>query len=243
MNAPENDRYTHGTIAWTELFAGDVHAQRSFYAALFGWSFDETHRARSAANGKVVAALRPRQDALRGWVPFIAVDDVDAVHRAVAEESGKVHAGGELEDPREGRFFVWDGRFVDGAAHGLNEPGGMAWNEVWTPDLPATIAFYRAALGWNLKEQPGFGGAPYTMFAARDRPSWTHAGIRALDRGETRARWMSYFEVTSCEASVEAARRLGAAITMPATRVAGVGWIATAVDREGASFGFMQSGA
>ncbi len=238
--APEASRYPHGTIAWTELFTGDPDRQRDFYARLLGWRFDAHHRARSEASGKLVAALRPRHDHLRGWAPFIAVDDAAAVKHEVVAASGEVHATGELEDPQRGRFFVWDGRFLDGA-HGLNEPGGLAWNELSTRDVRGAIAFYRRALGWNLKEQPGFGGAPYTMFAGRDRPSWTHAGIRSLEGGD--ARWMSYFEVESCAQTVETARRLGAEITMPATHVAGVGWIATAADLEGSWFGLMQNGA
>jgi predicted enzyme related to lactoylglutathione lyase len=241
-NAAEIPRYAHGTIAWTELFAGDVGLQRDFYSRLLGWTFDEHHRARAPASGKLVAALRERRDAARGWVPFVAVEDVDAVRRAVVAASGTVHPGGEFEDPLGGRFAAWDGGHL-GGAHGLNETGGLAWNEAWSPDVPATIAFYRRVVGWNLKEQPGFGGAPYTMFAGRDRPGWTHAGIRAIDRAGAPAHWMSYFEVASCEQSVETARGLGAGITLAATRVAGVGWIATAVDLEGSAFGFMQSGA
>jgi predicted enzyme related to lactoylglutathione lyase len=230
--------YTHGTIAFTALFTGDVDRQRDFYGQLLGWQFDAQARAHLPGDRKLVGALQTRSDRQRGWAPFIAVDDVDAVHRAVVASGGKVHQDGELEDPLGGRFVVWDGRFLDGP-HGLNEVGGLAWNEVWTPDVDATIAFYRSVLGWNLKAQPGFGGAPYTMFAGRDRPSWTHAGIRAL--AHERARWMSYFEVASCAASVARARELGAAITMAATSVAGVGFIATAVDREGTAFGLMQS--
>lgn len=218
-------RYPHGTIAWTELWAGDVAAQRAFYASLLGWRFDDRGLAR-APSDRPAAAVRAHD--LRGWIPVIAVDAVDAGPQP-----------GALEDPLGGHALVWDGSDLDGA-HALNEVGGLAWNEVWTPDPAATIAFYRGRLGWNLKQQPGYGGHPYTMFAGRDRPSWTHAGIRSLERGP--ARWMSYFEVASCERTVEAARGLGAEITMPATHVAGVGWLATAIDREGSWFGLMQSG-
>jgi len=242
MIDPKDNRYGHGTIAWTELFVGDANLQRDFYAQLFGWRFDERLRARSLANGKLVAALRPRRDQARGWVPFIAVDHVEDVHRAVVAASGKVHQDGELEDPLGGHFVVWDGRFREGA-HGLNEEGGLAWNEVWTTDVPATVAFYRRVLSWNVRAQPGLAGAPYTMFAGRDRPDWTHAGICSLDGSNARSRWMSYFQVASCEASVATARRLGAEITLAATRVAGVGWIASAIDLEGSRFGLMQSGA
>jgi predicted enzyme related to lactoylglutathione lyase len=174
-------------------------------------------------------------------MPFIAVDDVEGVRCAVAEACGKVMADGELEDPHGARFVVWDGAYTDGAPHGLNRPGGLAWNEVRTPDVEATVAFYRRIIGWNRKEQPSAGGV-YTMFAGRDRPSWTHGGVVPLGAGGSASRWLSYFEVTSCAQSVETARRLGAAITMGATRVPGVGWIATAVDGEGAAFGLMQSG-
>jgi len=231
-------RYGHGTIAWTELFAGDVAVQRDFYARLFGWRFDDRSRAHGD-DGAPVCAIRACADDARGWAPFVAVDDVDAVHRAAIAAGGARHHD-ELVDPTGAHFFVWDGAPFEGP-HRLNQIGSLAWNEIWSPDPAITIAFYRAVLSWSLKEQPGFAGAPYLMFAGRDRPSWTHAGIRSL-AGEVPAHWMSYFEVASCAASVELARGLGATITMPATHVAGVGWIATAIDREGSAFGLMQSG-
>jgi predicted enzyme related to lactoylglutathione lyase len=228
-------KYPHGTIAWTELFAGDVDRQKEFYGTLFGWSFDERGRARSKATGKLVAGLRKGGDAFRGWAPFVAADDPIA-----GRPASRIDESEARTDPHGARFFAWDGTFLDGE-HGLNAEGGLAWNELWTPDVAATIAFYREAFGWNLKEQPGFAGAPYLMFAGRDRPTWTHAGIRSLTKGS--ARWMSYFEVKSCAESVEDARRFGAEITLLSTHVDGVGFIATASDREGTWFGLMQSGA
>lgn len=242
MNAPqETTRYGHGSIAWTELVTRDLDGQRSFYSRLFEWRFDDMYRARSNVSGKPVSGLRRCFDGPPGWVPFIAVDDVDVVRRAVKATAGAVRADGELQDPLGGRFFAWDGRAFEGP-HGLNEPNGLAWNEVWTTDRVATVAFYRNAFGWNLKEQPGPGGAPYTMFAGRDRPSWTHAGIRSFEAGAARARWISYFEVKDCAQSVESARSLGATITLAPTYVDRVGWIATAADPEGSPFGLMQSG-
>ena len=140
----------------------------------------------------------------------------------------------ELVDPLGGRALVWDGRPIT-AAHRLNAAGGLAWNEVWTPEPARTIDFYRGAIGWNLKTH-----GDYAMFAGRDRPSWTHAGICALADGSS-AYWLSYFEVADCAAAVERASELGAAIAQLAMRVPGVGWMATARDPEGTAFGFMQS--
>lgn len=240
MSTTSSIRYGHGTIAWTELFAGDLERQRHFYGELFGWRFDP--RDRALRDDRLVAALRQDERTFRGWAPGIAVDDVEAVLRATTLAGGTVVEAGVLDDPLGGRFLVWDGNHLDGP-HRLDEPGGMAWNESWSSDPTSTTAFYRKVVGWNLKEQPGFGGAPYTMFAGRDRPSWTHAGIRSLDGADPSSRWMSYFEVESCAASVEAARTLGARITLAPTFVPGVGWLATASDLEGSWFGLTQSSA
>jgi predicted enzyme related to lactoylglutathione lyase len=228
-------KYEHGTIAWTELLTGDVARQRAFYASLFGWVFDVEHRARAAESGKVVAALRAGKG---GWAPFIAVDDVSAARQVAFDAGGKAREGGGLEDPSGGVFFLRDGAPLDGA-DGLNAPGGLAWNEMWSPDVSTSVAFYRAVIGWNLKDAPGFGGATYTMFAGRDRPSWTHAGVRTLGTGPSR--WMSYFEVIDCKHTAELASSLGARVTMPPTNVKGVGWLATFEDLDGNWFGSMQS--
>ena len=53
---------------------------------------------------------------------------------------------------------------------------------------------------------------------------------------------MSYFETADCARRASRAWERVAEITLPPTHVTGVGWLATAVDREGSPFGLMQSG-
>jgi predicted enzyme related to lactoylglutathione lyase len=119
MTNPDQSRYPHGSIAWTELAARDVPGQEAFYARLLGWRFDERHRARSEANGKLVAGIRGRRDEdgkVGGWMPFIAVDDVSAVARAVVAAGGQVHRRGEdvvLEDPLGGVRTGYTGDSLD----------------------------------------------------------------------------------------------------------------------------------
>jgi hypothetical protein len=221
----------HGAIAFTELLARDVAGQRAFYEALFGWQFDDRARAHGA-NGALVAAIR--ENDAHGWIPHVAVDDVAVVARAAIERGASPSPSGELVDPF-GAHFVLRDRESFTADHGLNAAGGLAWNEIWTPDLDATLAFYRGAIGWNTKEQGG-----YRMFAGRDRPTWTHGGLRPHDG---RAIWASYFEVEDCRDRARVASELGATLAIEPTRIPGVGWIALAIDREGSRVGLMQSGA
>lgn len=117
----------HGRFHWNELMARDVAGAKAFYAASLGWRFEEMPMgpgmkpyvlAFSGVSRVPVAGIFDISGpefggAPDGWMPYIAVDDVDArVAKAVA-------AGAKLmkplfDVPGVGRIAV------------LCEPGGAA---------------------------------------------------------------------------------------------------------------------
>src|SRR4051812_17000904 len=88
----------HGDIAHVAINADDTATARSFYEALFGWSFADYAPgfARASLPGGGIAALQQRRALLPGGaattgleVTFEA-DDVDAVAAAVVSHGGRV---------------------------------------------------------------------------------------------------------------------------------------------------------
>jgi uncharacterized protein len=115
-------RGSHGTFYWNELMAHDVEGAKRFYANTMGWSFDAMPMPGGGAYwvakmgdqpvGGIFDISGPEYDGVpEGWMPYIAVDDVDArVKKAVA--SGARLMKPAFEVPGAGRIAI------------LMEPGG-----------------------------------------------------------------------------------------------------------------------
>ncbi len=89
------DGTVHGTFCWNELNVRDVEAAKQFYQDTLGWTFEGKDMGSgiywlASSGNKMVAGLHAmacanNPDMPSNWLPYIAVDDVDArVERATA---------------------------------------------------------------------------------------------------------------------------------------------------------------
>jgi predicted enzyme related to lactoylglutathione lyase len=121
--------------------------------------------------------------------------------------------------------------------------GEFCWFDLKTRDVPATSAFFSAALGWKI---------------AVDPDDWRQATKIAVD-----GRWIggvsdlaspiyppaapphvaAYLAVDDVDASTAAAQRAGAEVVVPPSDVADQGRLATVVDPFGAAVTLWQAGA
>ena len=118
-----------GCMTWNDLNTGDPDTAREFYAALFGWSFDKMPsdevdywvvKNGERSNGGVV---RTQQEGVPSfWMPYFAVEDVEAAIEKTAAGGGGKYAGpmevptgraAVLHDPAGAAFAVLDGDFDD----------------------------------------------------------------------------------------------------------------------------------
>ncbi|HXF54917.1 MAG TPA: VOC family protein [Hyphomicrobiaceae bacterium] len=118
----ETGRFVHGAFHWNELVTHDVERAKAFYAATLGWSFEAMPMPEGGtywvakAGGRAVGGMfdtrgQGCEGASEGWLPYIAVDDVDA------RLAGAVAAGAQVmkapfDVPGVGRIAI------------LREPGG-----------------------------------------------------------------------------------------------------------------------
>lgn len=112
----------HGQFHWNELMSRDVERDKRFYQDTIGWTFEAMPMADGrtywVANigGQPVAGIFPIdtpefEGVQPGWMPYLAVDDVDA------RAAKAVIAGAQLmrpifDVPQVGRIAI------------LREPGG-----------------------------------------------------------------------------------------------------------------------
>ena len=115
-------RGTHGTFYWNELLARDVTGAKKFYADMMGWTYD----AMPAGGGMTYWVAKKGDQPVAGifdisgpdftgvpesWMPYIAVDDVDALVNKAVKAGAKLMKPA-FDVPGVGRIAV------------LTEPGG-----------------------------------------------------------------------------------------------------------------------
>lgn len=221
----ERTQYTPGTFCWTDLTTTDQDAAKAFYGGLFGWEFEDNPVGQgvvysiAGVGGKDVAAISPQPQAMREmgapptWNSYVWVESADrAAGRArelgatVVTEPFDVMGAGRMaviHDPQGAFLMLWQPNDHKGAQL-VNAPGALCWNELSTPDLDASAAFYRDLFGW---EAEPFGGSdqPYLVVKNQGRGN---GGIRPLTPGAP-PHWLVYFAVEDIDAGLARAQELG----------------------------------
>ncbi|WP_427172641.1 VOC family protein [Arthrobacter sp. 92] len=172
-----------GEVCWADLQTRDVAAAKSFYAAVFGWRFEDllTPDGRSYSKAflggdlvTVVAPQSPLQEAKGAaaqWNIYFAADDAQAIAAEAPHAGGTLQFGPEavadtgvmlfLEPPGGGTTGVWQAGTHFGAAR-HHEAGAFAWAELLTPEPRAAVGFFQQLFGHEVTEYPQDDGGTYT---------------------------------------------------------------------------------
>jgi len=254
---PKRTSYAHGTPNWVDLQTNDQDAAKSFYGALFGWTFDDQPMPQGppysmALKGDdFVGAIAPLPQELVAqgippfWNTYIAVEDVDTATAAAKDAGGQVamepfdvmDAGrmSAVTDPGGATVCLWQAKQHVGAGL-VNEPGALTWNELITDKADASFAFYNEVLGLTT-EVSDMGGTPYTLLKVGDDMV---AGSMPPPMEGVPNHWHVYFAVENLDSSLEQAGELGGRV------IAGpiptpIGPMATLSDPQGALFSLFQA--
>jgi predicted enzyme related to lactoylglutathione lyase len=115
---------SHGTFHWNELMAHDVAAAKKFYSDTIGWSFEgmptpdgQTYWLAKIGDQPVAGIFDISGPEYKGvpdnWMPYLAVDDVDARAKKAVAAGARVMKPA-FDVPGVGRLVI------------LMEPGGAA---------------------------------------------------------------------------------------------------------------------
>lgn len=249
----ERTKYTPGTFSWTDLNTTDQESAKSFYATLFGWSYEDApvgegiYYSMASIDGKMVGAisLQPEQQRDAGappsWNSYITVEDADASLARAKELGATVHADafdvmeagrmGVVQDPQGAYFLVWQPRQHIGAGL-VNAPGALSWNELGSPDPEGSAKFYGDLFGWETTPMEGF-DTPYLVI--RTAAGASNGGIRPPMPPGTPSSWLVYFATDDLEASLAKISDNGGNVLMGSTDI-GIAKIAITQDPQGAVF-------
>ncbi|CAN7528504.1 VOC family protein [Arthrobacter sp. LjRoot78] len=175
--------FNAGEICWTDLQTKDVEAAKAFYAAVFGWRYEDlpTPDGRSYSKAflgddliTVIAPQNPQQESsgtAAQWNIYFAVADAGAIVEETPHAGGAVEFGPEevedtgvmvfLAPPGGGTTGVWQPGTHTGTAR-YNESGALAWAELLTPEPQAAVAFFQQLFGHEVTEYPQDDGGTYT---------------------------------------------------------------------------------
>jgi predicted enzyme related to lactoylglutathione lyase len=249
----ERTKYTPGTFSWTDLNTTDQEAAKTFYAALFGWSYDDApvgdgvYYSMASIDGKAVGAISPQPQQQReagappAWNSYITVEDADATLARAEELGATVHANafdvmeagrmGVVQDPQGAYFLVWQPNRHIGAGL-VNAPGALSWNELGSPDLEGSAKFYGDLLGWTTAPMEGL-DSPYLVI--RTDAGATNGGIRPPMPPGTPPFWLVYFATDDIDASLAAVTDNGGNVLIGSNDI-GIAKIGVAQDPQGAVF-------
>ena len=257
------ESYAQGTPCWVDLSTTDQEAAKSFYAELFGWTYDD-HPMDEA--GEVVYSMAMKEDSYTGamytqpqeqaqmgvpphWMIHIAIDDADEVAGRVADCGGTVVAGpfdvfenGRMvfvADPSGGMVNLWQGKSHVGAGV-KNEHGAIGWCELLSTDPPAAIEFYTSLLGVESETATMPDGTDYTVYMAGEVPVAGTMEMPAQVREmNIPSHWSVYFDVNDVDDTYNKAMSMGGHEALPPTDIEDVGRLAFVLDPQGAGFGLI----
>lgn len=221
-------------FVWFEHVSTDATRARAFYAALFGW---RTNDERIVQGDAAIGAYREPAAGGPGqshWLSHLGVDDV-AQAAAKAKELGATILSTDADrtvvaDPAGAVFALRRGASTSEGDH------RFCWNELYTTDLPTSVAFYRAITGLD-ESSMTMGEQPYTMLMDGETPVAGFAPPPAFERPIT---WQPVVAVPDAGASLATATTLGATILAPIEDVPTIGRFFVIADPLGAVLGILQ---
>jgi uncharacterized protein len=225
----ERSSYTPGTFCWTDLTTTDQPAAKSFYSELLGWTAEDSpmgdgaYYSMMSRDGEHVAAIAPQPQAQRDanvppvWNSYVSVESADATASRAKELGANVHAGpfdvmqagrmAVIQDPQGAFLMAWEPRENIGATL-VNAPGALVWNELGSPDLDASSAFYSSLFGWTVAP---FEGSPEPYLSIKNGDA-NNGGMRALAQPGMPPHWMVYFGVEDLDAALARVGELGGTV-------------------------------
>ncbi|GAA4815004.1 VOC family protein [Streptomyces ziwulingensis] len=251
-------RFVTGAPNWIEVTAPDPDGAASFYGALFGWRFRSAGPAAGGygffeLDGATVAGRMPAtaDQGPASWTVYFQSPDAEATAEAAGRARGRVLARpaavGEqgvaavLADRAGAAYGIWQ----PGRRKGLDragEEGALCWVELYTPDIAAAAAHYRAVLGLETSAVTFPDGTYTSVGPSGAAEDGMFGGVVPLadDPVESEPHWLPYLAVTDPDAVVARTLELGGEVRMPATDVAGAGRVARLADPYGARFAILR---
>ncbi|WP_416418186.1 VOC family protein [Paenarthrobacter aromaticivorans] len=250
---------TPGAPCWIDLMTSDTEKAKSFYSALFGWTYETGDQEKyggyitASKDGRMVAGIMQKQADMGAmpdvWSTYLRTDDIKATTEAAAAHGGQVLLE-PMEVPEQGSMAMFGdssgaaiGAWQFGEMKGYEvaaESGAPAWHELLAKDYESAVSFYQSVFGWEtavMSDTPAF---RYTTLGAGNDAKAGIMDAAGFLPDQVPSMWSVYFAVDDTDATVERAVSLGATV-LQAAEDTPFGRLATLSDPTGAAFKVIQS--
>lgn len=256
-----------GSFIWYELMTDQPDAAARFYGSVVGWRIADAPAEESGGTdyrmigrsdgGHAGGVFKLTDDmkangALPTWLPYFYAADVDTALAAIIADGGSVMVPafdipvGRIAmctDPQGVPFYLMRPVPPAGVEEQASDvftpetPQRANWNELASPDLAASKAFYAKHMGFAFNESMPMG--PMGDYCFIDHAGQRLGAIMQRSDERTPARWLTYFGVPSITAAKAAVEAGGGTIVAGPMEVPGGAWIVVALDPQGAGFGLV----
>ena len=249
---------SQGRFVWYELMTPDIDAAKAFYCNIVGWSAkDASQRGMrytllTAGNESVCGLLQlpaeaSRMGARANWLGYVAVDDVDAAARRVADLGGTVHVAATditgksrfsiVADSQSTAFALFRWLRADAQkSPDMAAPGQVGWHELLADDWETAWPFYSRLFGWQkaLAETGVLG--TYQHFSTEGQPI---GGMFTKPAMVPAPFWLYYFNVGDIDAAVTRVKAGNGQVLNGPMQVLGGKMVVQCTDPQGAIFALM----
>ncbi|HKV39056.1 MAG TPA: VOC family protein [Blastocatellia bacterium] len=255
------EKHPFGSFCWIDLATTDQNAAKTFYSSLFGWAANDFPQGPDMVytvfqlEGRDSAAaytLQPEERAQNippHWNLYVAVANADDAAARAAELGGNalgpafdVAEHGRMaivQDPTGATLCVWQAKANPGTGI-TGVDGTLCWADLNTRDVARAREFYSGLFGWTIEASEG---DPSGYLHIKNGESFIGGIPPDADKlAGVPAHWMTYFQVSDCDASAGIAKRLGATFHVPPMTLEGVGRMSVMADPQGATFAIFQPG-
>ncbi|MFJ4027181.1 VOC family protein [Paenarthrobacter sp. NPDC089989] len=249
---------TAGSPCWIDLMTSDTEKAKSFYNALFGWTYETGDEEKyggyitASKDGKLVAGIMQKQEDMGAmpdlWSTYLRTDDIKATTEAAAANGGHVFME-PMDVPEQGSMAMYGdssgasiGAWQFGEMKGYElaaEPGTPAWHELLSKDYESAVSFYQNVFGWETEVMSDTPEFRYTTLGAGDNAKAGIMDAAGFLPEQVPSMWSVYFAVEDTDATVEQALGLGATVVQAAEDTP-FGRLATLSDPTGATFKVIQ---
>ncbi len=245
---------TTGKFVWHDLMTTDVEKAKSFYGALFGWTFygdaGYAHIQNAGRDQGGIVGFDAKAGVPPHWGGYVSVDDIDETMERAVRLGGQVivpinrvpsiGSFAVLRDPQGAHVspFQYTEDKKQGDKHKGDEdappkPGAFCWDELVTRDPEKAAAYYGELFGWRT-EKVDMGPIGFYWLFKRDGKD--AGGMMKLPPNvPSPPFWLAYVAVADVDATAAQAKKLGGQIHAPPQDIPNVGRFSVIADSIGAS--------
>ncbi len=213
----------YGRFVWFELLTKKLDQAKAFYPETLPWKIIEapmqdgsTYPMITVGDRGVGGLMTPPGDVPTAWVSYVSVEDVDATARKIEAAGGSLHVDAfdmpgvgriqPVSDAQGGMFALFHAETEDPAP--IEGPGSFHWNELWTQEPEASLAFYEKVLEYHHDEMPMPNGTYYILKSGNEM----RGGMLRAPSADIPTMWLQYVAVQDCDETLKRARSKGAAV-------------------------------